>query len=140
MRQQALASIRRPIPQPEKEATYTQDKDYRDDHTRHANTIIQLPCSTKEQTATTQIDQNENATGGHPPPQTNEEDTHGPTRLPKLHDDFPTSLNSIKAYVTEKDGDTYIPLHSTIILKNRRRMLYLPLEFGEITMDGLADP
>ena len=32
-----------------------------------------------------------------------------------------------------------MPLHSTIVLKRRRRMLYLPLEFGEITMDGLVD-
>ena len=139
LRQQALASIRRPIPQPEREETYTQARDYREDHTSHANLIVQLPCSTKEQTPTTQTDQNENATGHHPPPQTNEEDTHGPTKLSILHNDFPTSLISIKEYITEKDGDTYIPLHSTIVLKNRRRMLYLPLEFGEITTDGLVD-
>ena len=45
----------------------------------------------------------------------------------------------IRKYVAKKDGETYIPLHSTIVLKSRRRMLYLPLEFGEITMDGLVD-
>ena len=139
LRQQALASKRRPIPQPEREETYTQDKDYRDDRTRNANPIVQFPCPTKEQTATTQIDQNENVTDDHPPPQTKEANTHGPTRLSILHDEIPTSLNSIKEYITEKDGDTYIPLHSTIVLKNRRRMLYLPLEFGEIIMDGLVD-
>ena len=139
LRQQALASIRRPIPQPEREETYTQDKDYRDDHTRKANPIVQLHCPTKEQTATTQIDQNGNVTDDHSPLQTNDEDIHGPTRSSILHDEFPTSLNSIKEYITEKDGDTYIPLHSTLVLKNRRRMLYLPLEFGEITMDGLVD-
>ena len=55
------------------------------------------------------------------------------------HNDFPTALSSIKEYITERDGDTYIPLHSTIVLKNRRRMLYLSLEFGELTMDGLVD-
>ena len=54
-------------------------------------------------------------------------------------DNFPTSLNSIKEYVAKKDGETYIPLYSTIVLKRRRRMLYLLLEFGEITMDGLVD-
>ena len=32
-----------------------------------------------------------------------------------------------------------LPLHSTIVLKKRRRMLYLPLEFGEISMDELVD-
>ena len=53
-------------------------------------------------------------------------------------DNFTTSLNLIKGYVTEKDGSTYILLHSTIPLKKRRRMLYLPLEFGEDTMDGLV--
>ena len=56
-----------------------------------------------------------------------------------FHNNFPIALNSIKEYITERDGDTYIPLHSTIVLKNRRRMLYLPLEFGELTMDGLVD-
>ena len=38
--------------------------------------------------------------------------------------------------MTEKDGDTYIPLHSTVVLKKRQRMLYFPLEFGEMTMNG----
>ena len=139
MRRQALASIRRPIPQPERKETYAQDKDYGDDHTRHANPIVQLPCPTKEQTTTTQIDQNENATGDHPPPQTKGEDTHGSNKLSILHDDFPTSLNSIRDYIAEKDGDTYTPLHSTLVLKKKRRMLYLPLEFGEITLDVLVD-
>ena len=57
----------------------------------------------------------------------------------QILEDFPVSLNSIKEYITEKDGNTYIPLHSTVVLKKRRRMLYLPLEVGEITMDGLVD-
>ena len=59
--------------------------------------------------------------------------------MPISHNDFPTALNSIKEYITERDGDTYISLHSTIVLKNRRRMLYLQLEFGVLTMDGLVD-
>ena len=53
--------------------------------------------------------------------------------------DFPASLNSIKEFIIHKDNNSYIPLISTIPLKKRRRMLYLPLEFGEITMDGLVD-
>ena len=40
--------------------------------------------------------------------------------------------------IAEKDGDTYITLHSTIPLTKRRQMLYLPLEISEITLDGLV--
>ena len=32
-----------------------------------------------------------------------------------------------------------MPLHSTLVLKKRRRLLYIPLEFGELTIDGLVD-
>ena len=124
-------------PQPEKEETYAQDEDYRGDHTHHANLIVRPPCSIKEQSAATQIEQNENAPD-QSSSQSTEEDTYGSSKKPIFPNDFPTSLNSIKEYVTEKDRSTYIPLHSTIPLKKRRRMLYLPLEFGEITMDGLV--
>ena len=117
MRRQVLASIRRPIPQPEREETYAQDK---------------------EKSVTTQIEQNENASNGQPSSQSTEGDTYDSPKTIFL-DDFPTSLNSIKEYVAEKDGSTYILLHSTIPLKKRRRMLYLPLEFDEITMDGFVD-
>ena len=74
-----------------------------------------------------------------PSPQSTEGDTYGSPEKPIFLDDFPTSLNSIKEYVTEKDGSAYIPLHSTIPLKKRRRMLYLLLDFGKITMDVLVD-
>ena len=84
-------------------------------------------------------DNNENAPNDNLPSQTTEEDTHATTKIHISHYDFPAALNSIKEYITERDGDTYIPLHSTIVLKNRRRMLYLPLKFGELTMDGLVD-
>ena len=139
LRRQALDSIRRPLTQPEKEEIYAQDKDYRDDHTQRANLIVQPPCSTKKQSVATQIEQNENAPDDQPSSQSTEEETYGSPKKRIFPDDFPTSLNSIKDYVTEKGGNTYIPLHSTIPLKKRRRMLYLPLEFGEITMDGLVD-
>ena len=49
------------------------------------------------------------------------------------------SLNSIKYYITENYGDPCKPLHSTIWLKKRRRMLYLILEFDRVTMNGLVD-
>ena len=139
LRRQALASIKRPIPQPEAKKTYTQDKDYRVDHTRHTNPIIQFPCPTKKQTATTQMEQNEDAPKDQSSPHLTERDIYDSPKKTFSLDDFPVSLNSIKEYVTEKDGERCIPLHSTIVLKKRRRMLYLPLEFGEITMDGLVD-
>ena len=59
--------------------------------------------------------------------------------IPIFPHDFTASLYSIKEYVAEKDGETYIPLHSIIVLKQRRKMLYLPLDFGEIASDGLFD-
>ena len=53
--------------------------------------------------------------------------------------DLPASLDFIKEFIIHRDSDSYIPLTSTIPLKKRRRMLYLPLEFGAITIDGLVD-
>ena len=139
LRQQADASLKRPPPEKEQKATFLQDQDYICDYQNHTNLLSQRTITTKELSVTTQIDQNENASDDHPSSQMTAEDTHGSTRIPIFLNDFPTSVNSIKEYITEEDGDTYIPLHSTIFLKNRRRMLYLPLEFGEITMDGLVD-
>ena len=121
-RRQALASIRRPIPQPEREETYAQDRDYRDDYKHYI---------TKEPNTVSQVALTENASDNQAPLQTNEEETSTSTKPPISPDDFPVSLNSIKEYVIEEDGERCIPLHSTIVLKKRRRMLYLPLEFGE---------
>ena len=137
LRRQALASIRRPLIQTEKELT--QDEDHGDDHKQHPNPLTQPPLTNTTQSTITQTEQTENAFDDQPSSTQTKEDTYGSTQAPIFPEDFPTSLNSIKEYVTEKDGETYIPLHSTIVLKNRRRMLYLPLEFGEITMDGLVD-
>ena len=139
LRRQALASIKRPYPQTEHEKTYTHDKDYRDNPKQHANLPTNSPLINRELSATNQLKQNESAPDDRPSSQQNEGDNHDSTKTFLFPDDFPTSLNSIKEYVAEKDGETYIPLHSTIVLKSRRRMLYLPLEFGEITMDGLVD-
>ena len=136
---QAIASIRRPPPEKEQEATFLQDQDYSSDYQNHTNPLFQPTINTKELSVTMQIDNNENAPDDNLSSQTTEEDTHDTTKIPISHSDFPTALNSINEYITERDGDTYIPLHSTIVLKNRRRMLYLPLEFGELTMDGLVD-
>ena len=139
LRPQALASIRRPPPQQEKKEIYAQDEDYRGDRTHHIKPLVQSPLNTKDQSIATQVEQNENTPDDQLSSQSTEEDNYGATKKSIFPDNFPTSLNSINEYVTEKDGSTYIPLHSTIPLKKRQRMLYLPLEFGEITMDGLVD-
>ena len=139
LRQQAIASIKRQPPEKEQEATFLQDQDYRRDYQNHTNPLSQPTINTKELSVTTQIDHNENAPNDNLSSQTTEEDTHDTTKILISLNDFPTALNSIKEYITERDGDTYIPLHSTIVLKNGRRMLYLPLEFGELTMGGLVD-
>ena len=139
LRRQALASIKRPYPQTEQENTYIHDKDYRDNPKQHAILHTKSPLINRELPVANQLEQNENAPDDRPSSQQNEGDNHNSSTAFLSTDDFPTSLNSIKEYVAEKDGETYIPLHSTIVLKNRRRSLYLPLEFGEITMDGLVD-
>ena len=125
LRRQALASITSPLPQPEKEETYAQDKDYRGDHIYHANLIVQPPFTIKEQSVATQREQNENAPDDQLSSQSTEEDTYSSPKKPIFPDDFPISLNSIKEYVTEKYGSTYIQLHSTIPLKKQRRKLCL---------------
>ena len=131
--------MRRPLPQPEKEESYAQDKDYRGHHTHHINPLVQSPPTTKDQSIATQVERIENAPEDQLSSQSTEEETYGSTKKSIFPDNFPTSLNSLKEYVTGKSGSTYIPLHSTIPLKKRRPILYLPLEFGGITMDGPVD-
>ena len=141
LRRQALASIKRPYSQTEQEDTYTHDKDYRD----NPSSIQIFPPSHPSSTENSPLQTSQNkmktptTTAYRHNLQLNKEHNHDPTKTFMFPDNFPTALNSIKEYVAEKDGETYIPLHSTIVLKSRRRMLYLPLEFGEITMDGLVD-
>ena len=131
--------MKRHPPQEDQKVTPPNDQDYRNDCRHHEKTTSQPIITTKEPAAQTQGHPVENVHDVCTSPQMPEKDTYGSTGSPILHDNFPTFLNSIKKYVTEKDGNTYLPLHSTIVLKNRRRMLYLPLEFGELTMDGLVD-
>ena len=120
LRQQAIASIERPPPEKGQETTFLQDQDYRSDHQNHTNSLSQPTTNTKGLSVTTQTDNNENAPDDNLPSQTTEDDTHKNTRIPTFHNDFPTALNSIKEYITERDGDTYIPLYSTIVLKEQK--------------------
>ena len=130
--------MKRLNPPIQQQDSYHQDKDYRE-NTIHPKAPFPHITTTEEHTGIPQLNRDEIEPTGKYPPQIDEKDPQNHIKLPNLPDDFPTSLNSIKEYVAEKDGETYIPLHSTIVLKSRRRMLYLPLEFGEITMDGLVD-
>ena len=41
--------------------------------------------------------------------------------------------------VTEEGEPAYIPLSTNLALKFKRRMLYIPMHFGELTLDGLID-
>ena len=41
--------------------------------------------------------------------------------------------------VTKQGEPTYIPLSTNLGLKYKRRMLYFPMDFGELTIDGLVD-
>ena len=113
LRRQALASIKRPYPQTEKDETYTNDKDYRDNPKQHANFPTKPPLINRELSVANQLEQNENAPDDRPASQQNKEDKHDSTKTFMFSDNFSTSLIPIKEYAAEKDGETYIPLHST---------------------------
>ena len=39
-----------------------------------------------------------------------------------------------------RDGEPdYVPLNTNLGLKYKRRMLYFPMDFGELTLEGLVD-
>ena len=41
--------------------------------------------------------------------------------------------------VTRSGEPDYAPLTTNLGLKHKRRMLYFPMDFGELTLDGLVD-
>ena len=131
-------TTKRPLQASDQAKVYVFDNDYRCDPRDRPDLYDQTSLTVKEQPNAPTIDQNTNALDEQSMSQLPKEDTNGSTMTYVFPDDFPVPLNSIKEYITEKDGDTYIPLHSTVVLKKRQRMLYLPLEL-EITMDGLID-
>ena len=55
----------------------------------------------------------------------------------------PTSLLDEKAFLhllIAKEAETpYVPLSTNLGLKFKRRLLYFPMDFGELTLDGLID-
>ena len=64
------------------------------------------------------------------------------TQRPEDHKG-PTSLLDETAFLhllVVKEGEpSYVPLSTNLGLKFRRRMLYFPMDFGELTLDGLID-
>ena len=92
LRQQALASIRRPLPQPEKEESYAQDKDYRDDSI-HIIPPVQFFPNTKDQAVSTNAEPNKNAPDDILSPQSTEVENFDATKEPIFPDNFPASLN-----------------------------------------------
>ena len=62
------------------------------------------------------------------------------------HQEDPQGLSSLldeTAFLhllVEKEGEpSYVPLSTNLLLKFKRRMLYFPMGFGELTLDGLID-
>ena len=45
----------------------------------------------------------------------------------------------VSTLVTRTGGPDYVPLTTNLGLKYKRRMLYFPMDFGELTLDGLVD-
>ena len=132
-------TAKRPIPESIQERVYVFDKDYRCLPWDRQDLHDQSSLSFKHQPLALTVDQTENAHTEQPTPQPPNGDTNGSNRKPFFPDDFPISPKSIKEYITEKDGNVCIPLHPTTPLKKRGSKLFLPLECGEITMDGLVD-
>ena len=61
-----------------------------------------------------------------------QEDPHGP---PSLLDE-----TAFLHLLVEKEGEpSYVQLSTNLGLKFKRRMLYFPMDFGELTLDGLID-
>ena len=52
-----------------------------------------------------------------------------------------TPLTEIEKLAEKDDelAEQVIPLFATMMLKRRKRMLYVPLDFDEITLDALVD-
>ena len=66
----------------------------------------------------------------------------GATRQQEDHE-APSSLSDETAFlhllVAKEEEPSYVPLSTILGLKFKRRMLYFPMDFGELTLDGLID-
>ena len=124
------------LPESNQERVNVFDKDYTCDSRDRPVFFDQSALTFNEQSFAPTMDQSVKTHKEHLTSQISKEQKNSfiTTKVPIFPDDFPVSLNSIKKDITEKDGDACIPLDSALLVKERRRMLYFPLEFGEITM------
>ena len=66
----------------------------------------------------------------------------GATRQQEDHEAPISLLNetaSLHLLVAKEGEPSYVPLSTNLGLKFKRRMLYFPMDFGELTLDGLID-
>ena len=74
-----------------------------------------------------------------PEPPTQQHNHDNETVAAECRQQLPLDLNVIKDFIQhDKDNDN-IPLLSAITLKNKRRMLFIPLEFHKVKIDALVD-
>ena len=52
---------------------------------------------------------------------------------------LPEDLDAIKEFIQHDKDDDYIPLMSSIALKKKKRMLFLPVEFNMVKIEALVD-
>ena len=52
---------------------------------------------------------------------------------------LPEDLDAIKEFIQHDKDDDYTPLMSSIALKKKKRMLFLPVEFNTVKIDALVD-
>ena len=52
---------------------------------------------------------------------------------------LPEVLDTIKEFIQHDENDDYIPLITAIALKKKKRMLFLPVAFNTVKIDGLVD-
>ena len=54
-------------------------------------------------------------------------------------EDENTDNRSVYLHAVDTSNQKYVPLSTNLWLKQKRRMLYFPMDFGELTIDGLID-
>ena len=72
-----------------------------------------------------------------PPPQ--EPETEFYTFGPQVSLASAVEARFVNTLVTRNGEPDYVPLTTNLGLKYKRRMLYFPMDFGELTLDGLVD-
>ena len=136
-------TTKRALPSLPTEDTNSSDKDNQRDHgNEHRQRNSDQSCLTsKDDNTESHNTQHENARNDQKSSQPSSDVQTGSTNVITKYfpDDLPESFHSTGEYIIEKSEDTCFHQHSTILLRKRRKILYLLFEFGEMTMDGLVD-